>query len=446
MTRHAHLKQRIRARIAKTGERYVTARRHVLAQREPVFVAAETQERDALHPAAGAHRPGLIPATTALAVLLDSAGIRAPHTNQPFSDALLFGIAGGIGIGVFSFYYEREDVATFFIGGRHHWYDDARYLTAALARLGITPDVQESGGTRAADTQLRALLAAGPCVAWVDSGGLPHRAAPDALSGAGYHVITVYAVDDVAGTALIGDLADDPVEISLDALAEARGRIKKDRRRLLGIAEVGALPPLETLVLEGVRACREGLLHPALPANGAANARLDALRVWAERMEGSRAKERWERVYRPGRNFFRGLCAIYDFVEHYGTGGGLGRPLFADFLAEAAAALDRPTLARLGEQYTALGQAWSALAESALPDDVPLLREAKELLTHKAELIHAGDSPEAIQATWAGLAALEQQAGDAFPLDDADCRALRTQLREQILALHAGETAAFAGL
>jgi hypothetical protein len=456
MTRHAHLKERIRARMARTGERYAAARRHVLAQRAAPPATVPTQDSasqdSASHylasalPAARAHRPGLVPATTALGILLDHAGIRAPHTDQPFSDAMLFGITGGIGIGVFSFYYEREDVATFFVGGRHHWYDDARYLTAALARLGMTPNVQESGGAGAAAAQLRAMLAAGPCIAWVDSAGLPHRAAPDALSGAGYHVITVYAIDDANGTALIGDMADDPVEISLDALADARARIKKDRRRLLGIAEAGALPPLATLVLGGLRACREGLLHPALPANGAANARLEALGVWAERMEGSRAKERWERVYRPGRNFFRGLCAIHDFIEHYGTGGGLCRPLFADFLAEAAVALDRPALARLGAQYAALGQAWSTLADNALPDDAPLLREAKELLTRKATLIHAGGPPEAIQATWACLAELEDQAGESFPLSDADCRALRTQLREQIAALYAGETAAFAAI
>jgi hypothetical protein len=437
MTRHAHLKERIRARMRKTGERYAAARRHVLAQRgdPPAGPPADPFTR--------AHLPGNVPATTALRVLLHHAGIVAPHSGEPFGEALLFGIAGGIGIGIFSFYYQREDFATFFVGGRHHWYDDRRYLVEALERLGVTPVVQEAGGAKTAAAQLQAALAEhGPCVVWVDSSALPHRAAPGALSGAGYHVVTVYQVDGVRGRAVIGDLADDPITIPLDILAGARGQIKKDRHRLLSLGQVGTQSPLGEMVNAGLRACREGLLHPGLPGAGAANARLEALEVWAERMEGSRAKERWERVYRRGPNLFRGLCAINDFIEHYGTGGGLCRPLFAEFLGESAAALGRPGLGQLADRYAALGQAWSDLADAALPDDVPLLSEARELLASKAALRHGGGPVEELHAVWTRLAELERESGERFPLSEEDCRSLRGRLRDQIAALHAGEEAA----
>lgn len=446
MTRHAHLKERIRARMARTGERYAAARRHVLAQRgDPPTPTGEAGAHRP--PPAHPHLPGNVPATTALRVLLAHAGVVAPHSGEPFSEALLFGVAGGIGIGVFSFYYEREDVATFYLGGRHRWYDDRGYLANALGRLGAEPMVWEAGGARAAEAHLREALASGaPCVAWVDSTGLPHRAAPGALSGAGYHVVTIYEVDDVTGVALVGDLADQPLAVPLDALAEARGRIKKDRRRLLGLGAVGDLPPLEALVAAGLRACHDGLLRPDLPGSGVANARLEAIGAWAGRMEGSRGKESWARVYRPGHNFFRGLCAIHDFVEHYGTGGGLCRPLFADFLAEAGGALGSRDLLELGERYAELGRAWGALADAALPDDVPLLGEARELLTRKAALVHAGGPQEELRATWARLAQLEEQAGAAFPLAEEGCRELRAGLRGHILALHAGEVEAHAAL
>jgi hypothetical protein len=49
--------------------------------------------------------------------LATSAGIRNPHNDRPFSEAMLFGLAGGVGIGIFSFYYEKEGFASFFIGG-----------------------------------------------------------------------------------------------------------------------------------------------------------------------------------------------------------------------------------------------------------------------------------------------------------------------------------------
>jgi hypothetical protein len=59
---------------------------------------------------------------------------------------------------------------------------------------------------------------------------------PAQFSGGGYHVITVYRIDDGSGTALIGDLADDPITISLKDLAEARGRIEEQKNRLLSVA------------------------------------------------------------------------------------------------------------------------------------------------------------------------------------------------------------------
>src|SRR5215207_1494106 len=37
------------------------------------------------------------------------AGYKAPHTNQAYSDALLFGISGGANFGYFFFHYEGYD-------------------------------------------------------------------------------------------------------------------------------------------------------------------------------------------------------------------------------------------------------------------------------------------------------------------------------------------------
>src|SRR5262245_58558322 len=119
MTAQKHLKQLIRARMQKTGERYTAARRHILSDN------GSKAQQPKQNPAARWHLPGNVPATTALRILLTHHGVRAPHTAEPFSEAMLFGIAGGIGIGVFSFYYEREDFASFYLAGRHQWHDDA---------------------------------------------------------------------------------------------------------------------------------------------------------------------------------------------------------------------------------------------------------------------------------------------------------------------------------
>jgi len=64
MTRQKHLKQLVRDRMAKTGESYSTARRHVLAKAPVPPLPAST----------GPHLPGSNPATTALRARLAISG------------------------------------------------------------------------------------------------------------------------------------------------------------------------------------------------------------------------------------------------------------------------------------------------------------------------------------------------------------------------------------
>ncbi|HMV87458.1 MAG TPA: DUF4872 domain-containing protein [Blastocatellia bacterium] len=440
MTAQKHLKQLIRARMAKTGEHYTTARRHIIGK-------LEQAKNPSTEPSGPLHFPGNVPATTALRILLANQGVRAPHTGEPFSEAMLFGIAGGIGIGVFSFYYEKEDLATFFIAGRHQWHDDEAYLRGALERFHIEPIIRETAGAKAADQQLqKALEQQGPCVAWVDAAELPHRAMPIQWSGGGYHVVVVHGLDRESDTALIGDLTNDPISIPLADLARARARIKKQKHRLLSVAPESAgkaLPNLGDLVRGGLQHCHDGLLHPTLPG-AKNNGRLEALEIWAKRLHGSKEKESWERVFRPGPNLWRGLCSIHDFIEHYGTGGGLCRPLFADFLSEAAAALSNANLATLSEQYAELGRAWSELADAALPSDIPAFLEAKTLQTRKAELLHDGAPAEDVRAIRRRLDGLAKEARERFPLSNADCADLREQLQTRILNLYEREVAALA--
>jgi hypothetical protein len=429
MTSHKHLKQLVRARMTKTGESYATARRHVV--REPAQPPTD--------PATQWHFPGNVPATTALRVLLAHAGVRAPHDHAPFSEAMLFGIAGGIGIGVFSFFYEKEGFASFYIAGRHLWQDDELYFRRACARLGIEPRLWETGGAKEADRQLVEALEHGPCIAWVDAAQLPHRALPESWSGGAYHVITVYTIRGDA--ALIGDRSDQPITVPLDVLRTARRRIAKFKHRLLAIPEMRTTPELGLLVRDGLRACHEGLVKQR-----SVNFTLESIRVWGERLHGSKDKESWERVFTRGKRLWRGLVSIYDFTEHYGTGGGLCRPLFADFLGEAAAATGDTRLQPLAATYAELGREWTALAYAALPDDVPALRRARALHDRKAELVAAGGPVADARAVWSELAALEQEAEAAFPLSPAECDSLRATLQSRVRALYERELAAHAEL
>ncbi|MCI0741726.1 MAG: BtrH N-terminal domain-containing protein [Gemmataceae bacterium] len=455
MTVRKHFKKLVRERMTKTGESYTSSRRQIL-QQSP----STQQHRPTVDAGAQWHFPGSIPATTALRVVLTAAGVVNPQSGQPYSEEMLFGIAGGIGIGVATFRYEKEDFSSFFLAGRHLWFDDVGYLRGSLDRFGLKPALEESSGAKPAFKKLQNLLSKGPCIAWVDMAHLPHRALPAHTSGGGYHVVTIYRVDEVAQTALVGDLTDEPVAVPLADLALARARIKKFAHRLLGIADGDPLPlgrgsdrrgtdkrgeNLRELVHGGLRACHQALI--AKPGKGPlAMSTLESLRRAAARLANDNDKQSWDKLFPPGANLWRALTSFHLFVEMYGTGGGLCRPMMAGFLAEASQALGDARLRALGDEYAALGAAWSELADAALPDEVPLLRKAKEQHGHYAELFTSNGSAEEKRAVWVQLDGLAAQAKEKFPLSDKDCAHLRAGLHQRLERIIAAEEAALASL
>lgn len=412
MTTQKHLKQLVRARMEKTGERYAAARRQVLAH-QPAAPARS---------AATAHLPGSITATTALRILL-------AHLGQRWSEAELFVAAGGIGAGVFAFLYEKADIATLYLGGRHMWHDDLAYLKQGAKRLGVTPVVKEATSAKAALKQLQEALEPGrPVIAWVDAAHLPHRALPQEWSGGGYHLITVYAIE--GDEALIGDRSDEPVRISLKDLAVARARIRKQKHRLLWLESNGKTVPPQRAMQDGVAACVKELVTCKMK-----NYRLESFDLLAERMAGGKSKESWERMFPPGPRLWTALTSLHDFVEHYGTGGGLSRPIFAEGLVASG----RTDAAR---SYDALGRQWSTLADTALPDRYPATSRAKELLIRKAELTSSGGDPSEIGACFEELRSMATATKKKFPLSGAQTGELQAELQRQMRGIARAEVEA----
>jgi hypothetical protein len=94
-------KRLVRARMGRTGESYTTARSHLRPDGDP-------------------GRPdrfrGRHPDTAALTRLLAALGVTDPASGWPLSEAMVLGIAGGIGFAYFVFEY--EDLTTLYLGGR----------------------------------------------------------------------------------------------------------------------------------------------------------------------------------------------------------------------------------------------------------------------------------------------------------------------------------------
>lgn len=420
MTEQKHLKQLVRSRMQKTGESYSTARRQLVRH-----VAAPAKLLPKQH-----HFPGSIPSTTALRDMLAHAGVVAPHTGAPFSEAMVFGLAGGIGAGMFAFHYPKENFSSFFVAGRYGWYDHKSWALAAVERLGLTAVVKESSGLKPAEKNLRDLLDGGrPVMVWLDASNLP-------ISGSMYSVASVHGIDDAAGTALMGDVTEELIPVPLADLAAARIRTRKDKNRVMALEPGGKLPALPKLVRQSIGACADALIKGKMK-----NFTLAAFSTWADRLDGSKAPDAWEKIFPPGPLMYTGLRSITEFVEYYGTGGGLCRPIFAEFLDEASQALGDKKLAALSARYAELGRGWSALAEAALPDQVPAFRKAKELIA-------AGLDTTGPEALLCGKALEKSRARmkEGFPLDAAASTALRRDLKRRVTALYEQEVAAAAVL
>src|SRR5262249_1728594 len=147
-----------------------------------------------------------------------------------------------------------------------------------------------------------------------------------------------------------------------------------------GLAELGPA------VTPALKACPAGLTGAGAPKSARRNFSLAAPATWAGPLTTAKDPERWGRGVAPPPRVLNGVSSIPRYIEYYGTGGGLGRPMMAEFLAEAAGALKQPALKSLSTDNAALGRAWSDLADAALPDDVTEFAEAKKLMARSTEL------------------------------------------------------------
>jgi hypothetical protein len=405
--------------MERTGESYVTARRHVVADTPSIPTTTLP-----------AHRPGLNPGTTALRSLLTHAGVMSPD-GTPLSEAAALLIGGGLGMGVFHFRYEEDDTSTLFLAGRHLWHDEHAFVAEACARLGLETVVTETtSASKSADQLRQAIATHGPTMVWVDMTHLPYRGMPSSWSGGGYHVIVVHIVDEEAETALVSDLADDPIELSLRDLAVARARIRKFKHRILNVVPSPvAGDRIEKAIGAALRAGTDALLEGRTK-----NFTLDGLDILARRMRATHGTDNWEHVFPRGRHLWTALKWLYDCIEHYGTGGGLCRPTAATGFREVGGWLGSGDWQPLADRYDELGRAWSELANDALPESVPAFADVRRLLQIKAErfLSDGADGAQSFEDLWARLEAMTSGTADAFPLDDRECAQLRERLADRV--------------
>ena len=429
MTSQRKLKGRVRARMAKTGESYVTARRALTSSPErPVTLAGGYALRGGMHPD-----------TSAVANLLANTGT-AGDDGSALSEAAVLGVGGGLGAGYILWEFAAHDTRAVVLGFRNQWQYPGRWMPKVLERLGLEHTLAETGGARRAAATLDEALDAGePAIAWVDPVPLGYRHSPAWRRGRDGWPVVIAGRDGEERVA-IDDRNLAPISVDHDQLAAGRASVPSFKHRLIRVDAGQALPAAR--LVEGFQAgLREQVEHLASPSDSFG---LPAWRKWGRLMTDRRNAKAWPRVFADQRGLFGALVSVRAGLEPIGADGGSLRGLYADFLDEAAARLERPALEDAAAAYRELAVAWHELAEAAIPAELERATGVGRALVDLHDAVHEGGDGERAEAQDAAARLWGAQAehADALPLDDDAVEALLAGMGARLLALFEAEQVA----
>jgi hypothetical protein len=356
VTSQKHLKAAVRARMARTGERYTTARRHLTGSPDG---------------AAGTDRPGVVPGYRAfgggrhhdsglLTHVLDASGVVSAQDGAPLDEPMVAGLAGGIGFMYFSFSYAGQ-LPTMTIVPRIH---PRPFLPGALERAGIPHRPAETTSAARAARDLDAALAEGRApICTVDRPGLGYH--PWAAPYAGYDAYDVAVVGRRDEVLLLDDECLEPTEIAAPAFAAARAANRKSKHRMLVVEPASAPVDLVPAVRAALAVTVHDLTEDVMPGNFAGNFGLRGLEKWVTAVADRRTRTGWARLFGTGPAHASAMQRLHDCLTTEYSSPGAMRPLYADFLERAAELLDDAALREAATRYAQAGELWSRIAEAA---------------------------------------------------------------------------------
>ena len=441
MTTDKAFKRVVRARMAKTGERYAAARRTLVEGATDGHHAEWTADAaDPATPSGYRMRGGLHPETATLANVLANQGVVSGVTGEPLTEAAILGIGGGLGAGYILWEFKSHDGPVLTLGFRNRWQypSIAGWTGKTLDRLGIEPDLHETGGAKGAREALDARLDAGvPVIASIDLQSVGTWGRPDAQSGVFGHVVVVFG-RNTDGSYLVDDRGRSPFRVSPAVMAAARGRIGSFKHRIVGLRTTAGPIPAER-VRAAMRAGLEDQVDHLRSQSDSFS--LPAWRKWGRLMTDERNAKGWPRVFADGKGLFGSLLALHESVDGgVGPWGGHLRELYAASLDEAAVTLDNPALGDAARAWRSVADRWEELADAAVPPDLDGAAETVEAVETLHDAVMTGEGGRARVSAAAGTAwAIRDRYADAFPLPPDRSAAILEDLADRIRAIYGAE-------
>lgn len=431
MTTQKGFKTLVRARMAKTGERYAAARRALMTDGATGMTDANPDRR-----------PRLNPDSAALARALADAGVVSPLDGRPLSEAMILGIAGGLGAGYILWEFQARGGAILTLGFTNQWQYPGipGWYGNALDRLAISADLHETGGAVGAQAALdRALDAGRTAIAFVDLHAMGTWGLPDSLSGySGYPVAIVGRTVD--GGYRVDDRGREPLDVDRATMAAARARIGSWKHRLIVPTPApGAIPPDRLR-----QAVHDGLAHQVDHLRSSSDSfSLPAWRKWSRLMTDTRNAKAWPRVFAGGEGLFGALLSIVEGVDGgVGAFGGHLRERYAEFLDEVAAAGFAP-MAEAAARWREAADRWEDLADAAVPRDLDGAADAVAAAEELHDAVMAGE-PGRGRARVAGerLWAIRDEHAAGAAVTESRMLELFADLGERLRGIYDAEMAA----
>ena len=215
--------------------------------------------------------------------------------------------------------------------------------------------------------------------------------------------------------------------------------------RALTLAKPGAPIDLKEGINRSIKQCWDAMINPPQPKK---NYGLSGLQNWTDVINSTKAKRGWLKIFAPGPNLYVGLKWTFKCIETLETGGGGMRGMYADFLDEAAGVIGNKQLKEVAKMYRKLAQLWTDLAYAALPDNIPLLKDTREMIINAEDAFLEGGMKavgEMVKVK-AHQDELTKQAYSDFPLNVDQSKKLLDGLKEHVEEILAAETEAVTAL
>lgn len=383
------------------------------------------------------HRGGAHWETGSLTTILASLDVRAPHTGEPYSEAMLMGLGGGIGGGYMVF--EMCGGKYVVCGFRHNWQKyKGEFTEAVCARLDVPVEVREAGGRKQSEAHLVSALDEGrPVWATTAEAALPHRGLPRELAKGFVYGLVVYGYE--GDDFLVDDLCPAEIRLSREEMAFTRSVITANKNRILVFSPPDREPDLRPALRDALRQCVEEMLNPPIRNFG-----LTAWEKWAGLAVHPKDKKGWPTLLDNSRDLADALRTVYGCMLKEG-GADASRGQYAAFLEEAREILGLAALSGVAEQYRELAAEWQAFAGAVLPDTNPVLKELRECIEGRNRLLRTEGAAAQLEVERLYARGIElKDQPNAIP--EAERKAIYAELETRLTALHRKESAAIHAL